>query len=141
MYRAHTVSTAVAVSPESAYEYTRDPRNLPVWAPGFIKSIEQRGDTWIAQSTLGEIRLRFAPRNTFGVLDHDVELPTGVFHNAMRVIPNGAGSEVMFTALQQDGQTDAAYQADLETLRADLHRLRTVLEAQYGVASPAGREA
>jgi hypothetical protein len=131
LFRAHTVSTAVAVSPEATYEYTSDPRNLPVWAPGFIQSIEQRGDTWIAQSTLGEVGFRFAPRNTFGVLDHDVELPTGTFHNAMRVIPNGAGSEVLFTALQHEGQTDEQFQADLETLRSDLHALRTALEAKY----------
>jgi hypothetical protein len=140
MYRAHTVSIAVAVSPESAYAYTCDPRNLPAWAPGFIKSIEKRGDAWIAQSTLGEVSFRFAPANAFGILDHEVELPTGSFHNPMRVIPNGVGSEILFTLLQRPDQSDAEYQADLETIRGDLATLRDALEGKYEVTAVRLRE-
>lgn len=34
MYRAHTVSVGIAVSPKEVYDYASDPSNLPVWAPG-----------------------------------------------------------------------------------------------------------
>ncbi|MEY4762012.1 MAG: hypothetical protein RLZZ200_1868 [Pseudomonadota bacterium] len=132
MYRAHTVSVAVDVDPASAYAYISDPEHLPDWAPGFILSIERQGDAWLAQTILGEAWFRFAPRNEYGVLDHDVELPTGHFHNPMRVIPNGAGCEVLFTMLQLPGTTDEQYQADLETVRHDLQTLKKVLEARSG---------
>ncbi len=122
------MSTAVAVAPATAYAFVADPRNLPRWAAGFVKSIERRGDAWVAQTPLGEAIFRFAPANPFGVLDHDVQLPAGNFHNPMRVIPNGEGCEILFTVLQQPDMSDQQFQADLETIRADLGRLRSVLE-------------
>lgn len=131
MFRAHTVSIAVAVPPATAYAYAVDPRNLPRWAPGFVKSIERRGDAWVAKTTLGEATFRFAPVNEFGVLDHDVQLPAGSFHNPMRVVPNGDGCEILFTMLQLPDMTDEQFQADLETIRADLGILRSALEGGH----------
>lgn len=132
MYRAHTVSVGIDVDPRRVYEYAADPANLPVWAPGFVSSIERRGTDWIAQTPLGEVAFRFAATNAFGVLDHDADLPSGTFHNPMRVIPNGSGSEVLFTLLQLPGVTDQQFQQDMDTVRADLNKLRTVLEHRYG---------
>jgi hypothetical protein len=128
MYRAHTVSVGIAVGPKDVYAYAANPANLPVWAPGFIRSIEQRGGSWVAQTSLGEVTFRFAAVNDFGVLDHDVDLPNGTVHNAMRVVPNGAGSEVLFTLIQLPGVSDTQFQQDMDTVRADLNKLRTVLE-------------
>jgi hypothetical protein len=122
----------VAVDPGKAYAYTADPMNLPAWAPGFVKSIERRGELWFAKTTLGEARFRFSPANTFGVLDHDVELPSGTFHNPMRVIPNGRGCEILFTLLQLPGKSDEEFQTDLETVRNDLKILQTILEKHFG---------
>ncbi len=132
MYRAHSVSVAVAVDPGKAYAFASDPANLPSWAPGFVKSIERRDDVWLAQTVLGEAKFRFAPKNTFGVLDHDVELPSRAFHNPMRVIPNGHGCEILFTMLQLPGMTDEEFKADLETVRNDLKTLGTLLERRFG---------
>ena len=128
MYRAHTVSVGIAVNPGTAYAFAAEPRNLAVWAPGFVNSIERRGQQWIAQTSLGEARFTFAPANEFGVLDHDATFPAGTFHNAMRVIPNGSGCEVLFTVIQLPGITDEQFDRDLDTVRADLNKLRTVLE-------------
>lgn len=135
MYRAHTVSVAVAVDPGKAYAYASDPTNLPAWTPDFVKTIERRGELWIAQTVLGEARFRFCPTNTFGVLDHDVELRSGTFHSPMRVIPNGLGCEILFTVLQLPGMTDEEFNADLETIRNDLKTLRTVLERRFGTTA------
>jgi len=132
MYRAHTVSVGIAASPKEVYDYASDPSNLPVWAPGFVKSIEKRGPDWVAQTSLGEVQFRFAETNDQGVLDHEVDLPSGTFHNPMRVIPNGAGSEVLFTLLQLPGVSDQQFQQDMDTVRADLNKLRTVLEHGAG---------
>lgn len=128
MYRAHTVSVGIEVGPKTVYAYASDPLNLPEWAPGFVKSIEPQNGYWLAQTTLGEVRLRFAPPNDLGVLDHDVELPSGSVHNPVRVVPNGEGSEVLFTLVQLPGVSDEQFDTDLDTVRADLNKLRTVLE-------------
>jgi hypothetical protein len=131
MYRTHTVSVGIAVDPGVVYAWASDPANFPVWAPGFVNSMQKQGNHWIAQTTLGEAKFRFAAHNDFGVLDHDVELPSGTFHNSMRVIPNGKGSEVLFTLIQLPDISDEQFKIDMDTVRADLNKLRTVLEHRH----------
>jgi hypothetical protein len=128
MYRAHTVSVGIAVDPRAVYKFASDPSNLPAWAPGMVKSIEKKNDKWVAQTALGPATFRFAASNEFGVLDHDVEMASGRFHNPMRVVPNGTGSEVLFTLIQLPGVPDQQFQQDMDTVRADLNKLRTLLE-------------
>lgn len=135
MYRAHTVSVGIPMDPKMVYAYVANPANLPSWAPGFVHSIEAQGAAWVAQTTLGLVTIRFAPANEFGVLDHDVELSTGTVHNPMRVVRNGTGSEVLFTLLQLPGVTDEQFQRDMDAVRADLNRLRAILEQQSGGAA------
>lgn len=128
MNRAHTVSVGIDAEPEAVYKFASDPANLPAWAPGMVKSIEKQGDEWVAQTVLGPATFRFAPPNELGVLDHDVEIAGGRFHNPMRVVPNGNGSEVLFTLIQLPGVSDQQFQLDMDTVLADLNKLRTVLE-------------
>jgi hypothetical protein len=128
MYRAHTVSVGIAADPHAIYAYASDPANLPSWAPGMVKSIEKVGATWVAQTPLGEVTFQFTAANNFGVLDHDVEAGGRTYHNPMRVVPNGSGGEVLFTLLQLPGITDEQFQQDMDTVRADLNKLRTILE-------------
>ena len=58
------------------YVFARDPRNLPRWSAGLGGSIEERDGRWVADSPMGEVEVRFVPENPYGVLDHDVVLPT-----------------------------------------------------------------
>ncbi len=47
---------------------------------------------------MGRVKVKFAEKNKFGVLDHAVTLPSGVkFYNPMRVFPNNDGRELIFT--------------------------------------------
>jgi hypothetical protein len=133
------VSVGIAVDPKTVYTYASNPANLPIWAPSFVKAIENQGGHWIADTNLGQARFLFAPANSFGILDHDVELPSGTFHNPMRVIPNGAGCEVLFTLVQLPSVSDEQFQTDMDTVRADLSKLRTIVEHQFGSAAERGR--
>lgn len=129
MMKSRTVSISIAASPRLVYEFVADPANLPQWAPGFVKSIANVDEEWVAQTTLGELTFHFAPLNTLGVLDHGVTLASGeIFMNPMRVVANGDGSEVLFTVFQQEGATAAEFEKDVETVRADLNTLKAVIE-------------
>ncbi len=141
MYRAHTVSAGIDVDPQTVSAYASDPANLPAWTPGFVKSIEKKVDCWLADTTLGEVKLRFAPANEFGILDHDVESASGTVHNPMRVVPNGAGSEVLFTLVQLPGVSKEQFQQDMDTVRADLNKLRTLLEHKQAASGKGPRPA
>jgi hypothetical protein len=99
LWPARHVTVSIERPPAEVCEWTADGANLPRWAHGLAGSITPGSDgAWIASSPLGTVTVRFAPRNPFGVLDHDVTLPSGVtVRNPMRVLPSARGSEVVFT--------------------------------------------
>ncbi len=128
------VSVAIARSPADVYAFAAEPATLSRWAAGLASGITQRDDgTLVAASPTGEVIVRFAARNTFGVLDHDVTLPTGeTVSNALRVVPNGDGSEVVFTLFQRPGMTDDEFVRDAAAVQRDLETLRGLLERSPG---------
>ena len=77
---------------------------------------------------MGKVQIRFVEKNTFGILDHDVILASGVkLHNPMRVVPNGRGSEVMFTLFRQPDMSDAQFAADAQWVEKDLRMLSSTV--------------
>lgn len=71
----------------------------------------------------------FVSHNAYGVLDHDVTLPSGeTVYNPMRVIADGTGCEVVFTLRRQPGMTDEDFARDADAVSADLTTLKEVLE-------------
>jgi len=110
--------------------FVLDPGNMAQWAAGLGAGFERRGDHWVANGgPIGEIEVRFAPDNEFGVADHDVMMPDGTtVHNALRVVPNGDGAEVMFTLLRQPAMSDADFEGDAAHVAKDLGTLKTLLE-------------
>jgi uncharacterized protein YndB with AHSA1/START domain len=111
------------------YDYTSNPANLPEWAPGLGSAVEQVDGRWFVETPEGRVGFAFAPRNQFGVLDHDVTWPSGdIVHIPMRVITDESGSEVVFTLRRLAGMSDADFERDAAAVAADLSRLRRVLE-------------
>ena len=78
---------------------------------------------------MGRVGITFTPRNDFGVLDHDVTLPSGeTVYNPVRVIRDGGGCEVVFTLRQRPGMTDRDFERDAEAVAADLAALKSLVE-------------
>ena len=129
LYPSRTVSIAIACAWQDAYEFARQPQNLPQWAAGLSSGIECRGGEWIAESPMGTVKVAMTGVNPFGVLDHEVTLPSGeAVHNPMRVMPNGSGCELSFTLFQRDGMDADAFERDAAAVAADLRTLKTLLE-------------
>ena len=118
--RSRHISVWIDASPEAVYALASDPVQLPRWAAG------------LADPTLSDAVVDFAPQNDFGVLDHVVRLPSGeAVYNPMRVIRGGreeAGCEVVFTLRRRPGVTDAEFEADAAAVAADLATLRGLCE-------------
>jgi len=113
------------------YEFAANPANLPEWAAGLLSSIEEVNGQWVADSSMGRIVVRLAERNEYGVLDHDVTLPSGEsFYNPMRVIAEGSGCEVVFTLRRQPGISDSDFARDADAVSADLTVLKRLLERE-----------
>jgi hypothetical protein len=91
--------------------------------------VRRDGDEWVADAPFGKVRVRFVEPNAFGVMDHDVKLESGVtVRNPMRVVANGAGSELVFTLIRQPGMSDEQLARDREAVESDLRTLKGVLE-------------
>ena len=115
---------------EEVYAYASNPANIPTWAPGLGTSIEHVGDAWFVGIGDGRVKLAFAAPNPFGVLDHEVTLPSGeVISIPMRVIADGEACDVVFTLRRQPGMSGGDYERDTGLVQADLARLKRVLEA------------
>lgn len=131
MYEVKHISIYIDCLPSDIYEFACNPENLPRWAAGLATSeVKRDGDAWMAEAPFGKVKIRFAERNTFGVMDHDVELDSGaVVHNPMRVVPNGEGSEFIFTLLRQPGMSDEQFAEDARAVYKDLQSLKKYIES------------
>jgi len=128
-FKSQHISVSVERHVNQVYEFASNPENLPKWAAGLSGSIENVKREWIAESPMGRVKVRFANKNTFGILDHDVTLPSGEkVHNAMRVFPNNDGSEVIFTLYQRPGMSDQMFAEDAKAVTRDLEKLKVLLE-------------
>ncbi|HEX7022632.1 MAG TPA: hypothetical protein VF171_07230 [Trueperaceae bacterium] len=129
LMNSKTIGISIAALPEDVYDFASNPQNLPRWAPAFAKSVAWSDGAWIVESPDGPIGLRFAKPNHFGVLDHTVRLPAGQeICNPMRVIPNGAGSEVIFTLFHAPDVPAEKRAEDIKLVESDLRTLKRIME-------------
>jgi uncharacterized protein YndB with AHSA1/START domain len=123
------ISTHIDRPVRDVYDYASDPLHIPDWAPGLGSSIERIDGRWVMQSPMGRIVVEFTPANEYGVLDHDVTLPSGErIHNPFRVIADGDGSEVVFTLRRRPGMSDRDFDRDADAVLADLRSLKQKVE-------------
>ena len=133
------VSTSIDRPAEEVYAFASDPRNLPAWAAGLAQQdVELLDGVWVVESPMGRVTLEFAPTNPFGVIDHDVTLPSGeTVSNPLRVIPNADGCDVVFTVRRRAGMSASEFTADTDAVAADLARLRDLLQRAWRSARSA----
>lgn len=122
--RSQHISRVINTSPDAVYEYASNVENLPEWAAGLAQGeVARDGDTLFVESPMGRVEVRFVERNRYGVLDHDVTLPSGtVVTNPVRVLSHPNGAEVVFTVRQIE-LDDKEFARDINLVEADLERL------------------
>ncbi|KQO00934.1 polyketide cyclase [Arthrobacter sp. Leaf234] len=129
--KSQHVSRVISAPPHVVYDYASNIENLPAWAEGLAQSeVVRNGDTLFVESPMGRVEVRFGEQNRFGVLDHDVTLPSGtVVTNPVRVLAHPDGAEVVFTVRQIE-LDDEQFARDITLVEADLERLDRQLGQQ-----------
>jgi hypothetical protein len=128
--RSRFISERIDRPVADVYAFASDPVNLPQWAAGLGTSVEELDGRWFVETSDGRVGVVFAPPNDYGVLDHEVTLPTGeVVYNPMRVVADGDGCEVVFSLRRLPDMSDQDFDRDAGLVQADLTRLKQVLEA------------
>jgi hypothetical protein len=128
LQHAHTRSIAVAASPATVLAYLSDYRNLPHWAPSFAPSIRERdGQLLVRREDGGEFAIRLEVSTERGTVDivSAVDPRRGAF---TRVIPNGEGSEYVFTLFFDPSTEPEAIAAQMMVVDDELAAVRDVCE-------------
>jgi hypothetical protein len=126
---ARALSVRINRTAAEAYEFLSLPENFGKWASGLSSPLRRSGDDWVVETAEGQAIVRFAERNVYGVLDHQVRLPlSGAVYVPLRVVANGAGCELVLTLFRRPKITDAQFAADAEWVQRDLEAAKRLLE-------------
>ena len=126
---SRTLSVRIERPYDEVYDFVSQPANFAKWAAGLGNGLREDGDSWLAESPVGPIRIRFSPRNAYGVLDHRNTLPNGEqVYIPMRAIANRDGAEILFTLFREDDWSDERVEADAALVQRDLQTLKALLE-------------
>jgi carbon monoxide dehydrogenase subunit G len=115
LFESRQISVQIEKPLEEVYQFLSKPLNFTKWASGLAKGLTKSGDEWIAETPEGPMRVKFSPKNSFGILDHSVfPRPDFEVHIPMRAIANGSGTEVIFTLFRLPEMSDEKFLADVE---------------------------
>lgn len=129
MHEVRHIGVTIAVPLQQAYGFAHQPANFALWAAGLATTLHETEDGWLADTPEGPASIEFSPPNEWGVLDHRVRLKgKPEIHVPLRMIANGAGTEVVATLYRQPGMSDADFGRDEGAVRRDLATLKAVLE-------------
>jgi hypothetical protein len=129
MLKSQTLAISIGRPPSEVAAFIADGENFTRWLT-FVTATRRSGDAWILETGQGEMVLRMAPQNPFGIVDNFVKLPDGTeVVNPVRVVANGDGSEVLFTLFRQPGWSEGQFAEDAATVEADLQALKRALES------------
>lgn len=128
-FKPQHISISIDRLADEVYEFASNPENLPKWAAGLGDSIKNVKGDWVAESQMGIVKVKFTDENKFGILDHEVTLPSGEkVYNPMRVFPNNDGSELIFTLYHRPDMSNQMFAEDAKAVTRDLKKLKTLLE-------------
>jgi hypothetical protein len=122
--RSETRSISIQATPDAVLDIVGDPRTLPRWAPNFATSVRAEDGHWVVND---ELHIDLRVDRVLGTVDilRVEHLPAGAYS---RVVPNGDGSEYLFTLFFGDaaGEDDVAKQ--MAVVEEELLAVRALCE-------------
>jgi hypothetical protein len=131
LLQAQHVTVSINRAFDEVNDFLSQPANFELWAAGLGKGFRHvSGSNWVFETPDGITKVRFTPKNDYGVADHYVSPSTDVeIYVPLRAVANGDGCEVTLTLFRQPDMTDDQFAADLAAVRRDMDSLKTILEA------------
>jgi hypothetical protein len=135
--RTAVVHTSILAPPQDVVAFLSDIQNWKTWA-SWIRSVARTSPRdWTLETETGLMKVHFVEPNALGVLDHHVTLASGVtVFNAMRVLPNGTGSELVMVLFQAPATSTSEFERDIEAVTDDFARIKKTAE---GLGKGSGR--
>ena len=126
--RSETRTISIRAAPSDVFDLLSDASAFPRWAPAFAPAIRPDGDHWIVERDGSETRIAVRASRVYGTVDivRAEEPRSGAF---TRVLPNGEGSELLFTLFFPAGTDEEAVVAQMTTVEHELEAVRSLCEA------------
>lgn len=131
--RSDTRAVTIDAPPDAVFAFVADPANLPAWAVGFCHAIrsDTAGDRWVVTTAHGEVPIRYVTDGRAGTIDFYLSVAAGSEVAAFsRVVPNGLGTDYIFTQFQSVGMPDEAFDTQVRALVEELQVLRGLMHAR-----------
>jgi hypothetical protein len=126
--RCETRSISIQAPPAAVLDFVGDARALPRWAPAFARAVRPDGAHWLVDTGAGERRIDLRVSRGRGTVDivSATDPGRGVF---TRVLPNGEGSEYLFTQVFPEAMSAGDVERQLAVVESELETVREVCEA------------
>ncbi len=135
--KADTQTISIDADPRAVFQFVAQPPNLPHWARAFCQAIRPDADAWVVSSPQGAVRVRYETDEALGVIDFHINpAPALETLAASRVVPNGRGTEYVFTQFQTPGMPDDVFTSQVQALRMELLTLKALLEGRPVEVAP-----
>jgi hypothetical protein len=122
--RSETRSISIQATPETVLDLVGDAHAFPRWAPDFATSVRAENGHWVIND---ELHIDLRVDRALGTVDilRVGHLPAGAYS---RVVPNGDGSEYLFTLFFPDGTEEAAITRQMAIVEEELRTIRALCE-------------
>ena len=122
--RSETRSISIQASPAKVLDLVGDAGALPRWAPNFATSVRLENGHWLVND---ELLIDLRVDRELGTVDilRPKLPPTGAYS---RVVPNGEGSEYLFTLFFPDGTAEEAITKQMTVVEEELRTIRALCE-------------
>jgi hypothetical protein len=123
MNKQETRRISIAATPAAVHGYLADPQNLPEWAPAFADAVRPCGEHWVVTQGGTEIDVAILADRNRGTVDivSAADHARGAF---LRVLPNGQGSDLLFTLLFAHDTPEHQIEAQMATVDKELAAVR-----------------
>ncbi|MGH9023086.1 MAG: hypothetical protein ACRDV9_08300 [Acidimicrobiia bacterium] len=134
--RSDTQTLTINVRPNEVLAFGGEGENLPRWAIGFAKAVRPGQSGWIvttgqAEAGQGEVQTAISVDEATGTVDFRMRPAPGVEATAYaRAVPNGEGTEFLFTQMQQPGVPDDVFERLVAAVGHELVALKALLEVE-----------
>lgn len=128
---AHTMQIVIGRPWDEVCATLADPARYADWAAWLGPTLRCRRGEWSVQRGPLRAKVRFTPRNGYGVADHCVlEGPDRARFIALRAMPHEEACVVVATFFRPAECSEAQWAMQLDAAQQSLRRLQVLLEAR-----------
>lgn len=126
-----TQSITINAAPGKLFEFLTNPENMSRWASSLCQGVRKEGDQWLLDSKMGQLKLNIVSNKDLGVIDYHITPPLPIKITAYcRIIPNGQGSEFLFTQFQIPFLPATIFEKQKFSLQKELVTLKEIVEKE-----------